>query len=411
MIGSPLPPRGLYLHVPFCRSLCPYCDFVVIAGAAAFGPRSRLGGYLTAVEREIELRADAADATHGSAARDDSAGEGSSREPLTSLYLGGGTPSLLPADRLARLIDLVRSRFGLADAAEVTLEVNPGPDERGDLATAVRAGVTRVSIGAQVMNETALHALGRRHAPSDVAATVAAAREAGAMSVSLDLLADLPDLSLESWSASLEAALALQPDHLSVYALTLALGDDADDDRLATPAGALAWRGRAAAAQDEERAAAELEHLDARLPAAGYSWYEISNWARPGHESRHNRRYWERASVEAVGPGAHAFDGVTRRWNAANLDAWEAALRNGQLPPGGSAPLDNRRAADAEGLILSLRMASGVDRAAAIAAGFGDAIAWGEEHGLLAGHASDDARVQLTLRGRLLSNELFARIA
>jgi coproporphyrinogen III oxidase-like Fe-S oxidoreductase len=411
MIGSPLPPRGLYLHVPFCRSLCPYCDFVVIAGAAAFGPRSRLGGYLTAVEREIELRADAADAAFGRAARDDSTGEGSSREPLTSLYLGGGTPSLLPADRLARLIDLVRSRFGLADAAEVTLEVNPGPDERGDLATAVRAGVTRVSIGAQVMNETALHALGRRHAPSDVAATVAAAREAGAMSVSLDLLADLPDLSLESWSASLEAALALQPDHLSVYALTLALGDDADDDRLATPAGALAWRGRAAAAQDEERAAAELEHLDARLPAAGYSWYEISNWARPGHESRHNRRYWERASVEAVGPGAHAFDGVTRRWNAANLNAWEAALRNSQLPPGGSAPLDNRRAADAEGLILSLRMASGVDRAAAIAAGFGDAIAWGEEHGLLAGHPSDGARVQLTLRGRLLSNELFARIA
>ena len=411
MIGSPLPPRGLYLHVPFCRSLCPYCDFVVIAGAAAFGPRSRLGGYLTAVEREIELRADAADAAFGSAARDATARAGSSREPLTSLYLGGGTPSLLPADRLARLIDLVRSRFGLADAAEVTLEVNPGADERGDLAAAVRAGVTRVSIGAQVMNETALRALGRRHAPSDVAATVAAARDAGATSVSLDLLADLPDLSLESWSASLEAALALQPDHLSIYALTLALDDDADDDRLATPAGALAWRGRAAAAQDEERAAAGLEHLDARLPAAGYSWYEISNWARPGHESRHNRRYWERASVEAVGPGAHAFDGVTRRWNAANLDAWESALHNGQLPPGGSAPLDDRRAADAEGLILSLRMASGVDRAAAVAAGFGDAIAWGEEHELLAGHASDGARVQLTLRGRLLSNELFARIA
>ena len=146
MIGSPLPPRGLYVHVPFCRSLCPYCDFVVIAGAAAFGPRSRLGGYVAAVEREIELRADAVDATFGTSAREETGRDGSSRAPLESLYLGGGTPSLLPADRLERLIDLVRSRFGLAATAEVTLEVNPGTDERGDLAAAVRAGVTRVSI-------------------------------------------------------------------------------------------------------------------------------------------------------------------------------------------------------------------------------------------------------------------------
>ena len=411
MIGSPLAPRGLYVHVPFCRSLCPYCDFVVIAGAAAFGPRSRLGGYVAAVEREIELRADAADAAFGTSAREETGRDGSSRAPLESLYLGGGTPSLLPADRLERLIDLVRSRFGLAATAEVTLEVNPGADERGDLAAAVRAGVTRVSIGAQVMDESALRTLGRRHAPSDVVATVAAARDAGATSVSLDLLADIPDLSLDGWSASLESALALQPDHLSIYALTLALDDDADDDRLATPAGALAWRGRAAAAQDEERAAAEIERIDVRLPAAGYSWYEISNWSRPGHESRHNRHYWERASVEAVGPGAHAFDGVRRRWNAANLDAWESALRNGELPPGGSAPLDDPRAVEAERLILSLRMAHGVERTAAVAAGFGDAITWGEAHGLLGAHPSNGARVQLTLRGRLLSNELFARIS
>ena len=114
---------------------------------------------------------------------------------------------------------------------------------------------------------------------------------------------------------------------------------------------------------------------------------------------------------EAVGPGAHAFDGVRRRWNAANLDAWESALRNGELPPGGSAPLEDTRAVEAERLILSLRMAHGVDRTAAVAAGFGDAITWGEAHGLLGAHPSDGARVQLTLRGRLLSNELFARIS
>ena len=402
---SALPPRGLYLHVPFCRSLCPYCDFVVVAGAAAFGPRSRLGGYLDAVEREIAMRADAADAAFGSV------GGASRRPPLASLYLGGGTPSLLPADRIARLIDLVRARFGIADGAEVTLEVNPGADERGDLAAAVHAGVTRVSVGAQAMDETALRTLGRRHSPSDVADTVAAARDAGATSVSLDLLADLPDLPFDRWSASLDAAIALEPDHLSVYALTLSLDDDGADDRLATPAGALAWRKRAAAVQDEERAAAELELLDTRLPAAGYDWYEISNWARAGHDSQHNRRYWERASVEAVGPGAHAFDGALRRWNSADLDAWESALRSGELPPGGVERAADARAVAAERLVLSLRMAEGVNRDMAVAEGFGAPISWGEEHALLAVHPNDPARVRLTLRGRLLSNELFARIS
>ena len=182
------------------------------------------------------------------------------------------------------------------------------------------------------------------------------------------------------------------------------------DDRRATPAGALAWRRRAAAQQDEERGAQELELLDARLPAAGLDWYEISNWARAGHASRHNRLYWERASVEAVGPGAHAFDGSTRRWNSADLDAWESALMSGSLPPGGAAPPIDERDAVAESLVLSLRMASGVDRNGAHDAGFGEAVDWGEANGLLEPHPVEAGRVRLTLRGRLLSNELFARI-
>ena len=406
------PPRGLYLHVPFCRSLCPYCDFVVIAGAAAFGPRSRIGGYLNAVEREIELRANANDVAFGELGEMRS---GVQRAPLETLYLGGGTPSLLPAEQLASLISRVRDRFGLANDAEVTLECNPGADERGDFTASVQAGVTRFSIGAQSMDVAALRDLGRRHGPDDVAASIREARAAGATSVSIDLLADLPGVSLESWARSLDAALALQPDHISVYALTLALGgaDEGEgsvDDRLATPAGAIAWRQRAAAEQDEERGAQELELLDTRLPAAGLNWYEISNWARAGHTSRHNRLYWERASVEAVGPGAHSFDGATRRWNSANLDAWEGALASGVMPPGGaSAQLSDRDAA-AEALVLSLRMATGVDRAVATAQGFAEALIWGEANGVLTPHPEDAARVQLTMRGRLLSNELFSRI-
>ena len=160
------------------------------------------------------------------------------RRPLETLYLGGGTPSLLPTDRLAALIERIRDRFGLAPDAEVTLEANPGADERGDLAGAVQAGVTRLSVGVQVMEESSLRSLGRRHTPDDVAATVAAARAAGVASLSMDLLADLPDLPFDAWVASLDAALALAPDHLSVYALTLTLdAEAAGDDRLATPAG------------------------------------------------------------------------------------------------------------------------------------------------------------------------------
>ena len=409
---TPQPPRGLYLHVPFCRSLCPYCDFVVVAGAAAFGPRSRIGGYLRAVEREIDLRAAAVDRSFGALGSALRTGDGT-RAPLESLYLGGGTPSLLPEEALAALIARVRDRFGLADGAEVTLECNPGVDERGDARAAVQAGVTRFSIGVQSMNVDALRDLGRRHTPDDVSECVAAVRAAGATSVSIDLLADLPNVSLESWAASLSDAIALDPDHISVYALTLAMdGADAGvaDDRLATPAGALAWRARAAAAQDEERGAEELELLDRRLPAAGFDWYEISNWAREGHTSRHNRLYWERAAVEAVGPGAHAFDGVRRRWNSANLDAWEASLHAGELPPGGADEPLSEEGAAAELLVLSLRMSTGVVRDEAMRGGFGEALRWGESNGLLAPHPDDSTRIQLTLRGRLLSNELFSRI-
>jgi len=385
---------------------------VVVAGAAAFGPRSRVGGYLRAVEREIDLRAAAADRTFGSLGSTLGTGDGT-RAPLESLYLGGGTPSLLPDEALAALIARVRDRFGLVDGAEVTLECNPGADERGDARAAVQAGVTRFSIGVQSMNTAALRDLGRRHGPDDVVESVAAARAAGATSVSIDLLADLPHLALESWSTSLSEAIALSPDHMSVYALTIATdGADAGsaDDRLATPAGALAWRTRAAAAQDEDRGAAELELLDTALPAAGFNWYEISNWARDGHRSRHNQLYWERAAVEAVGPGAHAFDGAVRRWNSANLDAWEAALHAGELPPGGAGEPLNEHDAAAERLVLSLRMSSGALRDDVIRGGFGDALTWGETNRLLGAHPDDSARVQLTLRGRLLSNELFSRI-
>jgi putative oxygen-independent coproporphyrinogen III oxidase len=403
------PPVGLYIHVPFCVSHCPYCDFVVVAGREARGPANRIGVFVEALRTELQLRADALDARFGPPG---------TRPPLATLYLGGGTPSLLPAESLAALIDLVRRRFGLAGGGEVTLEVNPGPDERGDAAAQRAAGVTRISIGAQAMEPTELRSLGRRHAPDDVSATVRSARDAGIASVSLDLLYDLPGQTLDGWSRTLDAALDLKPDHLSLYALTL---DDPDaegltgamGDHLPTRPGVRRWRERARAAQDEDRAAVMYELADGRLAKAGFEWYEISSWARPGHCSRHNLAYWVGLAWEAAGPGAHAFDGVTRRWNAARLDRYVAALvppdgSPAGLPPGReSAPLE-ASARDAEAALLALRTRAGLSAAALDDPSLRAALMWGLDAGLLERTPAD--ALVLTLSGRLLSNELFVRL-
>jgi oxygen-independent coproporphyrinogen-3 oxidase len=333
------------------------------------------------------------------------------------VYFGGGTPSLLPAESINRLLALVRERFGLAPGAEVTLEANPGPDERGDASAHRDAGVTRLSIGAQSMDAGELRRLGRRHAPEDVVATVRSARAAGIASIGLDLLYDIPGGSLTTWEATLDAVLDLEPDHLSLYALTLDDPDregitGVDGDHLPVPRGARRWRDDARRDQDDDRAAAMYELADRRLAGAGFAWYEISNWARPGHRSRHNLAYWRGRAWEAVGPGAHAFDGRARRWNAARLDAYVAALvpphgSAPRLPPGGREdPLPHGR--EAETVILSLRTSAGLPAAALDRAALAPSLAWGIGAGLLERTAGD--RLALTLRGRLLSNELFVRL-
>jgi oxygen-independent coproporphyrinogen-3 oxidase len=398
---------ALYVHVPFCVSLCPYCDFVVIAGSAARGPRNRIGRFLEALLVELELRADVLDASYG---RPGSNG----RPPLGSVYLGGGTPSLLAADDVERILARVRDRFAVSDDAEITIEANPGPDERGDPAALRRAGSTRISFGAQSFDDTELRKLGRRHRARHVADAVAGAREAGVGSVNVDLLYDVPDTDHATWMATLDTALDLQPDHLSLYALTL---DDLDaegltglgGDHLPTTKGARRWRDAVRPGQDEDRAAAQYHHAVLVLEEAGYRGYEISNWARPGHESRHNLAYWQRLPHEALGPGAHAFDGAARRWTAARLDLYVAALSGAEptLPPGGLDPLDPAIAA-AESLILGLRLDTGVPLTAAHEAPLADVFGWALAAELLT--VTDEDRVVLTTRGRLLSNEVFARL-
>lgn len=404
-VPAPQPPVGLYLHIPFCVSLCPYCDFVVVTGRSSRGPSSRIPAFVAALHVELGLRADALDEAFGT------------RPTLRSVYLGGGTPSLLAPEQVARLLEHVDRRFGVAPDAEVTLEANPGPAERGDLPGLRAAGVTRLSLGAQSMDAGELRRLGRRHAPSDVVGAVAEARRAGIGSVAIDLLMDVPGQTLASFGRTLDAVLHLAPDHVSTYQLTL---DDpeaeglagVDGDHLPLRPGSRRWRAAAAREQDEDRAAAMDALADDRLGAVGLRRYELSNHARPGHESRHNRAYWHREPVEAVGPGGHAFDGaLTRRWNAARLDRYIAALlpadgSTPRLPPGGTETIEPA-AARAEAAILRLRLADGLDVAALtdplLAAGLG----WAVTEDLA---RVDAGRVCLTPRGRLLSNEVFTRL-
>jgi oxygen-independent coproporphyrinogen-3 oxidase len=312
-----------------------------------------------------------------------------------------------------RLLGAAADGFGLAADAEVTLETNPGPADRGDLAGFRAAGVNRLSIGAQSMVPGELMRLGRRHSPADVADCVREARRAGFDNVSLDLLYDVPTQTLTSWRRSLTAALRLEPDHLSAYALAL---DDPDAEGLAGPTGdhlplrpgARKWRERARPQQDEDRSAACYELADQLLERAGLAWYELSNWSQPGAESVHNMTYWRRLAHEAVGPGAHAFDGaLTRRWNAARLDGYLAALSAVSLPPTGSETVDETTAT-AELAILSLRTRTGLPASLAGSPALRPSLAWARANGLL--EPTEDDGFRLTMTGRLLSNELFAQL-
>lgn len=394
--ARPLPPEGLYIHFPFCVSLCPYCDFVVMAGAAARGPNQWIDALLSALHRELDLRANALGAT----------------VPLTSVYLGGGTPSLMSALQVDDLLSHVDRRFAIAADAEVTLEANPGPDEIGDLAAFRASGVNRLSLGAQSLDDDELKRLGRRHRASDVVVAVGAARAAGLGSVSLDLLTDVPGQTLDSWRSTLRSALALRPEHLSVYTLTLDDPDaegltGPDGDHLPVSRGARAWRARALAEQDDERAADMELITDELADTAGLRRYEVANLARPGHESRHNLLYWRRRPYLALGPGAHASDGARRRWwNAARLYGYIGALAAGRFPPGGAEVVDPETAL-AERAILGLRLSEGIGTELAAAPSLSAGLRWAREHGLT---EAIDGRTRLTGQGRLLANEVFARL-
>jgi oxygen-independent coproporphyrinogen-3 oxidase len=276
---------GVYIHFPWCRARCPYCDFAVAVAPLAEIPHD---AYAAAVLAELDRQAP----------------RFSGRE-LRSIYFGGGTPALWRPDALARVVAEVRARLG--EPAEITVEANPIDCVPGTLAALRDAGVTRLSIGAQSFGDADLVFLGRDHSAAASLAAAAAARAAGFAAVSLDLIFALPGRTLDDWNRTLDAAMALAPDHLSVYQLTI-------EDR--TPFGAAARAGRLVPA-DDEAAASQFEAAHARLTAAGWEHYEVSSYARPGFRAVHNSLYWRAAEYLGLGAGAWSFlrgDDGGARW-------------------------------------------------------------------------------------------------
>ncbi|WP_345802650.1 radical SAM family heme chaperone HemW [Microbacterium sp. AZCO] len=370
-------PFGVYLHVPFCRVRCGYCDFNTYTSGELRGARQ--DEYADTLLREVALSRGVLEAAGGLRA-------------ATTVFFGGGTPTLLPPGDLARMLAGVRDTFGIADGAEVTVEANPDTVTDAVAAELAASGVTRLSIGMQSAVPHVLAALDRTHDPLNVATAVAAARRAG-LDVSLDLIYGAPGESLDDWRRSLETAIALEPDHVSAYALIIE-----DGTKLARQI----RRGEVPAPDDDVQADM-YELADDLLGAAGYEWYEVSNWARDdAHRSRHNLAYWQGHDWWGYGPGAHSHVGGVRFWNVKHPAAYAQRLALGESPAAGrERPDDEARAL--ESVLLRSRIREGFPIAELLGEGR-HAVAALIADGLIEGPAALHGTIVLTRRGRLLAD-------
>lgn len=373
-------PFGIYVHVPFCASKCRYCSFVSRPAAAGEIPR-----YLGALHREI-------------------AGAAERGREASTVYLGGGTPSLLGGPEVRSLLAAVSAAFPLAEGAEVTIEANPGTLTARKLGDYREAGVNRVSLGVQSFDDRALGRLGRRHGAADALAAWRLLRGAGFSNLGLDLMHSLPGQRPAGWRRDLERALALEPDHLSLYGLCVEEGTPLAE---AHRAGILELPGES---EQLEMLALARELTD----AAGLEWYEVSNYARPGRACRHNLDCWGLGEYRGFGAAAHSFrrrPSPERHSNTDDVAAYVAAVESGAAATALRDRLSDRQLAG-EGLMLGLRTRAGVDEGAFLrehgaAPGdlFGSAVSRGLERGWL--ERGGGNRLRLTPAGVLLSDALF----
>ncbi|HLZ63388.1 MAG TPA: radical SAM family heme chaperone HemW [Ktedonosporobacter sp.] len=377
---------SLYLHIPFCHTRCHYCDFNTYAGILPLREP-----YVRALLSEIKLAGQMAQQADGTPRRS------------RTIFFGGGTPSLLTVPQVTRLLQACFSSFAIDQDAEITLEANPGTLSQEQLVGLRAAGINRLSMGAQSFDAELLKALGRIHTPEEITQAVQYARAAGFTSINLDFMFGLPDQTMQHWRETLDRALDLHPDHLSLYSLIIEEGTPfytwADEGRI-TPG-------------DEDLCADMYEYADEVLQKAGYSNYEISNWALPGQHSRHNLTYWLNLPYIGMGAGAYSSFGGRRFSNEREPLEYIKLLRTGRLPEVESEVIEHAQAMS-ETAFLALRTATGLhlptfeQRFAEPFTHFvGDRLRIVEEAGLL---EYEDDWLRLSKRGRLLGNEVFLRL-
>lgn len=358
-------PFGVYVHIPFCATRCDYCDF------ATWTDRETLiDAYVDACVADLRRHVVA-----GTAA------------PATSVFFGGGTPSLLPSDRLVAILDEIPR----STDAEVTVECNPDSVDADKLAAYRVAGVTRVSFGVQSMRPRVLAALGRTHDPANVTRAVALALDVGFPTFNLDLIYGTPGETVDDWRTTLAETLELEPPHVSAYALTV---------EPATQLGRNVAAG--APAPDDDDQAEKYEIADELLAAAGLGWYEVSNWARAGHECRHNLLHWSSGDYLPIGCAAHGHRVGHRWWNVRTPERYIAMVEAGDDPTGGGEDLDDATRAE-EQLTLAIRTRTGAILPTSMQAEATRLV----DAGFLV-RAED--RVVLTRRGRLLATDITARL-
>jgi putative oxygen-independent coproporphyrinogen III oxidase len=372
---------GVYVHVPFCRVRCGYCDFNTYTADEIRGVKQ--SDYAGQALAELDL----AVTVLGDAAR-----------PVETVFFGGGTPTLLPAAQLGMLLGGIRDRFGLAPGAEVTTEANPDSVDAAALEELAAAGFTRVSFGMQSAVPHVLATLDRTHDPERIPLVVEWARDAG-LEVSLDLIYGTPGESLADWDASLELALAQHPDHLSAYALIVEPGTRLHRDIA---------RGRIPE-PDDDLQADMYDLADERLAAAGFGWYEVSNWATDAaHRSRHNLAYWTDQDWWGIGPGAHSHVGGVRWWNVKHPAAYAERIAAGVSPAAGRETLDDDTR-QMEAILLGTRIVDGLPIEALEQNGRRE-VAPLIADGLVEGAAAIGGRIVLTRRGRLLADAVVRRL-
>ncbi|MEV6104862.1 radical SAM family heme chaperone HemW [Streptomyces sp. NPDC051940] len=369
-------PLGFYVHVPYCATRCGYCDFNTYTASELRG--TSRDDYAQTLVDEVRLARKVL---------------GDDPRPVRTVFVGGGTPTLLPAADLGRMLGAIRDEFGLADDAEVTTEANPESVDPAYLAELREWGFNRVSFGMQSARQHVLKVLDRTHTPGRPEACVAEARAAGFEHVNLDLIYGTPGESDDDWRASLDAAVGAGPDHISAYALIVEEG---------TQLARRIRRGEVPMTDDDEHADRYLI-AEETLSAAGFQWYEVSNWATSeAARCLHNELYWTGADWWGAGPGAHSHVGGVRWWNVKHPAAYAQALSEGRSPGAGRELLaaEDRRV---ERILLELRLAAGCPLSLLAPAGAA-AARRAVADGLLQAEAYDAGRAVLTLRGRLLAD-------